>query len=910
MAISIEFKDKYVYFGPEAGLHTQGEARAEVYDVTGPRYHDGHDLSAMTWYVRASHPDYMTIINKQLRVSVDPDNEGQIIITWPVDADFTAYAGQLDVQFVAKSSTGEEIIKLQSNGLQLAASVEGAVIPPRNMFEAAVEQIGQLADEAANAAEQSKLDAGRAEDAQEAAAQSAQQAQKSVQDMQQSVKDAAELVKQIEGDAESAAASASDAAENASISKDWAAGKPIAYSGAPVSIAYAGTNRIAPITAYGETPQGGTTEAPVALTGVDSVFVGGRNLLPMATETKTLNGVTFTPNPDGSVLVSGTATDYAAVYVFADGLDESLLGQTVCLSAGSMQAQLIINEKKPTGEWIRNVLISAHTPSAAGILSKQAEANILYATIYVPAGTTVNTTVYPMLNLSESPLPYEPYQGSVTQLPIPRPLRRVGDIKDKCVTRQDYESAEKLVVTYNVGFVELDGTEASHLYEGMFYLDYSPVWPTPVNMVNGLCSHYPYNTYGKGKIGLTANGNSVVYTSNGDYTADEAGIAAWKAYLAAQKAAGTPVQIAYQLATPEVYATDPLDIDNAAGPLTVMTGGELEVRMTELVGSRSPELTHKLDKTGDGSNVTAAFIEAEQDADISSGEKLSVLFGKIKKRFSVVNKLVNGAVYPNLGTNTNFPNPVNQRGKTTYTGDSTALYCIDRWRILNSTTYNVSSFTLTAPSYAARACGMWQSNEMGQHQLSIGDDVTVSIYANGKLHTPTMKVIDRDLYDAFTNVPAGYDCDDFEIVLCTYARDNTMYNLGIYPKKPLTVNYIKWEKGSVATPYAPKAFGDEFLECLRYFVGGVGIGSAGIVSGSTFRVLIPTPVSMRTAPSVTVKVADNVVYNGTFKALNTTVSNITRQRNGIHLHIGMAASGVNNYPGIAYGLQCDLSADL
>ena len=129
-------------------------------------------------------------------------------------------------------------------------------------------------------------------------------------------------------------------------------------------------------------------------------------------------------------------------------------------------------------------------------------------------------------------------------------------------------------------------------------------------------------------------------------------------------------------------------------------------------------------------------------------------------------------------------------------------------------------------------------------------------------------------------------------------------------KQTCTLTWTKLEKGSVATPYVPKAFDDEFLECLRYFVGGVGIGSAGIVSGSTFRVLIPTPVPMRTAPSVTVKVADNVVYNGTFKALNTTVSNITRQRNGIHLHIGMAASGVNNYPGIAYGLQCDLSADL
>lgn len=58
-------------------------------------------------------------------------------------------------------------------------------------------------------------------------------------------------------------------------------------SGAPVSIAYAGAQRIASITAYGENAQGGTTEAPVALTGVDSVFVSGNNLLPKAVRTET-----------------------------------------------------------------------------------------------------------------------------------------------------------------------------------------------------------------------------------------------------------------------------------------------------------------------------------------------------------------------------------------------------------------------------------------------------------------------------------------------------------------------------------------------------------------------------------------------------------------------------------------------
>ena len=649
--------------------------------------------------------------------------------------------------------------------------------------------------------------------------------------------------------AENAAQSAQDAADSAAMSKDWAAGQPVTYSGTPVSIAYAGAQRIAAITAYGENAQGGTTEAPVALTGVDSVFVSGNNLLPKAVRTETTGGITFTPNPDGSILVSGTATTNVG-YSYAR-FERALLGRTVCLSGGSTQAQVLINERLSSGAFVRNVLVD-RGQGISGILTKQKEDNILYATIQVLAGTTVNTTIYPMLNLGESPLPYEPYWSRIIPLPIPRPLRRVGDVRDVCVTRQEYEGTEKLVVTYNVGFVELDGTEASHIFEGMFYLDYSASWPTPANRVNGVCSHYPYGAYGKGKIGLTDNGAAVVYNPNGDYTGDEGGLANWKAYLAAQKAAGTPVQIAYQLATPETYATDPLDIDNASGPLTVMTGGEVEVRMTELVGSRSPELTHKLDKTGDGSNVTAAFTEAEQDADIQTGEELTVLFGKIKKRFSVVNKLVNGAVYPNLGTNTNFPDAINQRGKTTYTGDNTSPYCIDRWRISNGTTYTVGTFTLSAATYANRACGMWQSNEMGAHQLSIGDDITVSIYANGKLHTPTMKVIDRDLYDAFANVPAGYDCDDFEIVLCTYAKDKTKYNLGIYPKKLLSVNYIKWEKGSAATPYVPKSYRAELAECQRYFyrIYNSTWQTGSLISGWGFIVPFDTPVPMRSNPTI------------------------------------------------------------
>ena len=258
-------------------------------------------------------------------------------------------------------------------------------------------------------------------------------------------------------------------------------------SGAPVQIAYAGTNRIASITAYGETPQGGTTEAPVALTGITSV--------------------------------------------------------------------------------------------------------------------TVN--------------------DDVTELPIPRPLRRVGDVKDKCVTRQEHEGVEKLVVTYNVGFVELDGTEdvvfdnyGNTQKRIRFDLDRNAIARYALKFSHGNPGDTPTVT---GGISASFNRDVLnrlqIICSPDTWTAlGVTDTATAKTWLAAQKAAGTPVQVAYQLATPETYATDPVDFENAAGTLIVMTGGEVEVRMTELIGSRSPEIVAKMDK---------ATYDADGDGVVDEAEKVS-----------------------------------------------------------------------------------------------------------------------------------------------------------------------------------------------------------------------------------------------------------------------------------------------
>lgn len=499
--------------------------------------------------------------------------------------------------------------------------------------------------------------------------------------------------------AENAAQSAQEAADSAAMSKDWAAGQPVTYSGTPVSIAYAGAQRIASITAYGENAQGGTTEAPVALTGVDSVFVGGRNLLPKATKTQTIYGVTFTPNPDGSVSVSGTCAGGIATYNYADNLVPISPNQVVYLSGASQLVKVVINEKTPSGAFVRNVLVD-RGQGISGTLTKQKEENILYATLQVQIGDTPNLTIYPMLNLGKSPLSYEPYSGSITALPIPRALRRVGDVRDVCVTRVKSVYDKRIV---------LDGTEiwteyTDENWQGAGYHVYrfydADALPSQYIVSNKYPSRRGASNF-KGTLGVTSGAQSILFSVVEQKTVDD-----WKAYLSAQKAAGTPLiiyrqstayndtngldvclteymtgyiesyadesittawisstgalstgaEVAYVLNSPETYATDPLDIDNASGPLTVMTGGELEVRMTELVGSRS-----------DVSNNTVAFSEAAQDADIQTGEKLSVLFGKIKKRLSLLQAKADNSLQTTVKTVIGAINEVLGRTKATKT---------------------------------------------------------------------------------------------------------------------------------------------------------------------------------------------------------------------------------------------------
>lgn len=504
------------------------------------------------------------------------------------------------------------------------------------------------------------------------------------------------------------------------------------YSGEPVTVEYVGENRISSITAYGNNSQtSGTTTEPVSMNGVDNVKVCENNLLPNNASSTTTNGITYTVNSDKSVTAKGTSTGWATL-VFAPNMTLSAGTYTATIGNTSSGATVFVIAKNIQSE---GSIVQLNTGSKTFSISEPVKDYIAYIT--VAPSNTVDFTIYPMLNLGSTALPYEPYNGSITQLPIPRELHRIGDVADKCITRINSEYNKRLVFVgddtegwslrsgnahtfaitagtptirkglsnkyKNIPADDFDKSDGIYLYNTLLVLvsDLScnsvtefknklksdPLivyvqvagydgtngldvclteYQTGFVEIDGETVRGNYTQNGERPYGVVVSPSTIVspeslicskanienqnlnwgyvYAANnpikdflfGLIGSDITSTTELNAYFAAQKAAGTPVQIVYQLATPEVYATDPVDFDNTAGPLTVVTGGQVEVKMTDFVTDRTPAFLNKLDKTGDGSDVTVTFTEASTDTDIASGDKLSILFGKILKRFSTI----------------------------------------------------------------------------------------------------------------------------------------------------------------------------------------------------------------------------------------------------------------------------------
>ena len=137
----------------------------------------------------------------------------------------------------------------------------------------------------------------------------------------------------------------------------------------------------------------------------------GKNLLkyPYIETTKTSSGIMFTDNKDGSINVSGTATD-TAYYNLYSNMD----GKRLTLASGTYK--LVAKGRSKCNVFINNGVTSAQNEGTFTITDGN---NEVWCFIQVLKGLAVDETIYPMIQLASiTDESYEPYTGGK---PSPNP---------------------------------------------------------------------------------------------------------------------------------------------------------------------------------------------------------------------------------------------------------------------------------------------------------------------------------------------------------------------------------------------------------------------------------------------------------------------------------------------------------
>lgn len=287
--------------------------------------------------------------------------------------------------------------------------------------------------------------------------------------------------------------------------------------------------------------------------GRDSVTVErcGSNLLNPAdyeAETKTINGITFTRMPTGEVKLAGTATE-TAIYTLIKSFAYNFL-----ISSDGEYAVVGKN------------VISVHGLTSGVSLTRPRDNARMY--IRVAYGATVNTTVYPQMEKGSTPTAYSPYTGQSSTLILPATI--YGGTVD-AVTGEGQETWKLLT---------LDGTENWNERTTVASADYTSYSINlPYRSQTGFCTHYRKLLYAaiKPNNPTGETGCYLEYSMVAIFNVPFENVGSWKSYLAAQYAAGTPVQIAYKLATPTTIpftATGAQPIPALSGVNTVLTDAD------------------------------------------------------------------------------------------------------------------------------------------------------------------------------------------------------------------------------------------------------------------------------------------------------------------------------------------------
>lgn len=161
---------------------------------------------------------------------------------------------------------------------------------------------------------------------------------------------------------------------------------------------------------------------------------------------------------------------------------------------------------------------------------------------------------------------------------------------------------------------------------------------------------------------------------------------------------------------------------------------------------------------------------------------------------------------PNLLINPDFK--INQRRQTSYNAESTRIYTVDRWHILNC-----SATVLDDGLKVQSNIGGWLAQKL---EKAVNGVATLSI----KISEISGKLSFADSMNDVTITSAGV----YSITLSNVNQ----FSMLLHENTSATIEWAKLEKGSIATPFVAPNPAEELVKCRRYyqFITGHFYGAA------------------------------------------------------------------------------------
>jgi len=235
-----------------------------------------------------------------------------------------------------------------------------------------------------------------------------------------------------------------------------------------------------------------------------------------------------------------------------------------------------------------------------------------------------------------------------------------------------------------------------------------------------------------------------------------------------------------------------------------------------------------------GDADTLDGIHASDFVFVDDFTDLKNLVGNIK----VSTQIANGtkkAMHKNLLDNSDFSNPINQRGKTTYTSGQ---YCIDRW-VCNSNvagSLTVESGYVTLSNNGTGITDLYQIFE--NYSNMQGKRYTIVVNCNGNIYFKSFTMGSAGAGYAFGNTGVSFFSVSGQHVLLRLMNANTtadFYWAALYEG-----DYTE----ETLPNYRPKMRSVELLECQRYYQIRTTNNVSAIDMRPSMRIANPTVISV------------------------------------------------------------------